>query len=87
MIKKSLKGMVLVLAFSAFNLVAQQTALTENDVIKNADALFTKKDYQAALPLYAQLVACIQMTRSSITGLAFVRFLETVRTRKSPLSI
>lgn len=57
MIKKSLKGMVLVLAFSAFNLVAQQTALTENDVIKNADALFTKKDYQAALPLYAQLVS------------------------------
>jgi len=36
---------------------SQQTGLTEKDIISNAQSLFDKKDYQAAMPLYAQLVS------------------------------
>lgn len=57
MVKNGLKGLVLILLFSALNLIAQESVITENDVIKNADALYAKEDYQGALPLYAQLVS------------------------------
>ncbi len=35
----------------------QQADLTENDIIEQADKLFDAKDYQGAIPLYAQLVS------------------------------
>ncbi|MCD4681936.1 MAG: hypothetical protein K8R86_01525, partial [Bacteroidales bacterium] len=36
---------------------SQKSDLTENDVIKQAEKLFDAKDYQGAIPLYAQLVS------------------------------
>jgi len=51
-------AIILVILFSAsFNLFSQQQNLTEDDVISKAKSFYEKKDYQAALPLYAQLVS------------------------------
>lgn len=47
-------SIIFVTSFYSFS---QQQNLTENDVIKQANSLFEKKDYQGALPLYAQLVS------------------------------
>ncbi|MBM3435689.1 MAG: hypothetical protein FJY07_05665, partial [Bacteroidetes bacterium] len=41
----------------SFHSLGQQQNLNENDVIAKAKTLFEKKDYQNALPLYAQLVS------------------------------
>jgi hypothetical protein len=46
-----------ILITASFNSFSQQQNLTEDDVITKAKSLFEKKDYQAALPLYAQLVS------------------------------
>jgi tetratricopeptide (TPR) repeat protein len=50
----------LVIYFVLFSFIAcygQGSGLTEEDVIKKAQNLFNKKDYQEALPLFAQLVS------------------------------
>ena len=52
-----LKLLFLVFFGTAMMTFSQQTGLTEKDIISNAQSLFDKKDYQAAMPLYAQLVS------------------------------
>ncbi|MFU8844708.1 MAG: hypothetical protein ACNA7V_12975 [Bacteroidales bacterium] len=50
----------LVLYFVLFSFIAcygQSSGLTEADVIKKAQSLFDKNDYQEAMPLFAQLVS------------------------------
>jgi Flp pilus assembly protein TadD len=48
--------LILFLATS-LKVYSQESGLTEKDIISNAQSLFDKKDYQAALTLYAQLVS------------------------------
>jgi len=50
--------LLLVLIFFLTQLIyGQQSDLTEQDIIKQAEKLFDAKDYQGAIPLYAQLVS------------------------------
>ncbi|MEZ5195727.1 MAG: hypothetical protein R2764_04840 [Bacteroidales bacterium] len=53
-----LKIAILFLAFGMASLVfAQETSLTEEDIVSKAQELFSNQDYQKAMPLFAQLVS------------------------------
>lgn len=53
------KSEILFFTFLIFTTLAfsQPADVTEKDVIKQANELFSNDDYQGALPLYAQLVS------------------------------
>jgi Tfp pilus assembly protein PilF len=48
---------LIIVLFSFIACYSQDTGLTEEDLIKKAQTLFDKKDYQEAMPLFAQLVS------------------------------
>ena len=57
-LKKTKNGILFFVFFISTILAFSQPAnMTEEDVIKQANEMFSKKDYQGALPLYAQLVS------------------------------
>lgn len=56
---KKVKSVILFFTFFICTILAfsQQANVTEDDIIKQANELFSEEDYQGALPLYAQLVS------------------------------
>jgi len=56
---KKVKSGIVFFAFFICTALAfsQQANVTEDDIIKQANELFSEEDYQGALPLYAQLVS------------------------------